>query len=519
MPTRISIRSLPKRHIVALGFALWVFGLVIWHLAKPSILDKDDHDLLDQYSDCDANWLNWSEHCFRARTDLRDWLKSRGPIRIAHTEVHPAVRRMVEGLPTYLGLDNLQILYLDTFQLSAVARNARLGAEELRVNGTAIYMRSLGATIHEWRLCPRPHVTRRKFYTAFAEGGPFRSFLDPDRFDLFYFSAPPTVAELFFSLDVPTLVQAPYGLELTRNYRDDIGGPYFWESVQLFRAAATCSKCATPKWIATQSLYEQEIYLYHMDMRLPRLPMHADYVVERYAPPEGTNLVYVTIGSRPHESYPGWVKDPKELFSPNGGARRWNITHLEHPFTFEQIARSRAIVYIPYKHATNFFLEIYALNIPIFVPSPRFYASLDLRYDLGRERLWCGGPPRVPLKQHAFHPIDRDNLEANKYWNAFGDHYVYPFVHQFDTWEDLLDILDKVDFEAVSASMARFSEQLTNHIKNKWYLILQSSLQSRNTGKGDRSGKTFDERMESLYGMKFPDEASDLEYAVCAWPL
>jgi hypothetical protein len=122
-------------------------------------------------------------------------------------------------------------------------------------------------------------------------------------------------------------------------------------------------------------------------------------------------------------------------------------------YTYEQLARYPAILYVPYQVSVMSFYEQYSMGIPILAPTARLLAEWHMQYRMVSELTWSlvfgsasrkGVIPRHPSVLEAdepFDPNDEDNEAAVRHWLGFADFYTFPHIILFDSWEDLASIL------------------------------------------------------------------------------
>ena len=464
------------------------------------------------------------------------------------------MRRELDALQTYLGVP-INVEFYDLWQLVEVARSCDRGAAceipmpNMGLNMTKLSLESGMNALDIWRGCPRPRELRRQVFEAFSKHPEALAWSGLAQADLLYFSAPVVPFELFLPFDLPMIVQAPYGFELGRDLPQP-GGEYYWDTVASWKAASKCSlpagrsgrpfpaasSCSTPKMMASQSPYDVQVMRYVTGADPLRLPCHGSIHQVKYAV-TNRGAVTVAFGSRDYDGMRGMLKAVKntdwpwatasQIFAGIAGAEQFRFQELRKPFTFEQLSTESAIVFIPYKPAVNFFLEIYEMNIPIFVPSPQFYAELDQEYKMSYERVWNGGTPESKASSIKYRPNDTESFEANRYWNSFADHYRYPHVLQFDSWSDLVQKLSAADFRDISESMRVFNGKRKHYISNKWL----SFLYDVHVARADRSfvrskhwvslaRTTFDEQMKRAYGMpRLRRDAAEVLQGCDSYPL
>ena len=92
----------------------------------------------------------------------------------------------------------------------------------------------------------------------------------------------------------------------------------------------------------------------------------------------------------------------------------FNIFSNSHSLSFQYAVLSYGIT------------ELYAMGVPIFIPTIRFMVSLRTISDRSMSEWYCGGGYEK-LKQHpsSSHPFNPDSLEddALTYWLQFADFY------------------------------------------------------------------------------------------------
>ena len=133
------------------------------------------------------------------------------------------------------------------------------------------------------------------------------------------------------------------------------------------------------------------------------------------------------------------------------------VKQLYPRFEHQDILHHRAMVLLPYAVHSFGITEVYALGVPIFVPSVSFILALNLLQDKNaNDAHYCGSnfvvPPQHPLSAHPYSPEDRSE-EAQRYWVQFADFYQWPHITTFDTWSDLAHQLHQANFTDIRARM------------------------------------------------------------------
>ncbi|CAE7326622.1 CYP704C1 [Symbiodinium sp. KB8] len=113
-----------------------------------------------------------------------------------------------------------------------------------------------------------------------------------------------------------------------------------------------------------------------------------------------------------------------------------------------------AVIY-PYSPSQFWFYELYAMGVPIYMPSRDslpLYVSQDYSVcpDFEGSR-----PGHAPHRVHPHSPFDTDDWAAMTYWAAFTDYLTLPHISHFDSVPSLLKQLAAADHQKISHSMQR----------------------------------------------------------------
>ena len=143
-------------------------------------------------------------------------------------------------------------------------------------------------------------------------------------------------------------------------------------------------------------------------------------------------------------------------------------------FELENLVQHRAAVLFPYvAHSSFGIAEIYALGVPIFVPTPEFLQQLGIVNDrLMTSTDYCGPDawfaPRHPQSLHLPNP-EIAGGENELYWLRLAEYYQLPFITTFSSFADLGAKLDAAgDFSALRATIAARLEVWEGEVKAEW---------------------------------------------------
>ena len=179
----------------------------------------------------------------------------------------------------------------------------------------------------------------------------------------------------------------------------------------------------------------------------------------------------------------------------------------------EEFGKYQAVILFPNNVMSYTITEIYALSVPIFVPSIKFYLSfhdvsncsisdkecLKIRTFQGfKEEHFGFSMSRISSSQgycssnemeekdklpdmndlrsiHPYSPnIDMSvDAEAESYWLQFADFYEWPHIQYFDSYDHLKKILPNTQFESIHSVMKQELVIRQNIVLDKWCNIVQ----------------------------------------------
>ena len=144
-------------------------------------------------------------------------------------------------------------------------------------------------------------------------------------------------------------------------------------------------------------------------------------------------------------------------------------------YTPEDLGRHRAVVTLPYSVMSYKTTELYALGMPLFVPSIKFYSNyVDMgrgdHFGLGMDRTstsnpYCSSDPKLEEKmrpknnnQKSIHPYSPnveifEDVESENYWLQFADFYEWPHIQYFDDYHHLKKLITNTNFIEVHNAM------------------------------------------------------------------
>ena len=259
-------------------------------------------------------------------------------------------------------------------------------------------------------------------------------------------------------------------------------------------------RCTVESWnYHTQQLIE----LQQMNTKNPSGPRHIigggsryDYEYLKYYTGLGNSVKLIgSFGgfyTKPGEFKPS---EPEILYIDHGlGRFRFNASAIKTSklveihqkyryYKVEDVLKHRALVYAPYSVMSFKLTDFYSMNIPLFVPSARFYRTHG---GLGPDRASTNEPycPRSlkltwavqkhPSSYHGYNPnvnVNEDT-ESEMYWLQFSDFYDWPYIQYFDDFADLEKKLLNTDFVTVSKLMRQENDIRRYNMLKQWCNII-----------------------------------------------
>jgi len=342
-----------------------------------------------------------------------------------------------------------------------------------------------------WRgfgLDPCPHALRRKFFDAYKRDAEFW------RVDLFVCHHPAANCELLLPFNRSLLVHATTRLEFGRD--DSLVD---WR--RPFMAGPGGSARAAERWaawvktlqaiagdprhtVAANNLFDVRYIKYHTGIDAMYLPSwceppntggHDKPVT--YEPLPGKEVLLVPYRDNlPKRN--GWRHPVLEGLERAAKARasQFYFRRLQDAYaggySWADLAKHPALIFIPYQVSTMFFFEAYRLSIPIFAPSLALLSRWVREHGILWERIY-GTPQRQRHASWAAEPDDPNSNEVGlEYWLGWSDIYHFDHVILFDNWEHCLELLGSTDFRAVSAAMKETNIKSREMLLRQWEGIL-----------------------------------------------
>ncbi len=147
------------------------------------------------------------------------------------------------------------------------------------------------------------------------------------------------------------------------------------------------------------------------------------------------------------------------------------------PHQWQELYDFKGIVHFPFQTGSMSISEQYSANVPLFFPTKRFLSTLRAIY------------PKNILDQLTFYthfkveppniPGDLNNIndpEVLKFWIDAADYYDeenMPYIQYFDSFDQLEELLQTVDGQAISHKMSEYNKLRKERAIEKWKIVLK----------------------------------------------
>ncbi|AOW99794.1 hypothetical protein BJP34_10305 [Moorena producens PAL-8-15-08-1] len=229
-------------------------------------------------------------------------------------------------------------------------------------------------------------------------------------------------------------------------------------------------------FILASNRYDQMYFEYFTGVTIPKVPLCACHIKERYHPHRNEILI------GPARHYPQGhhkISQIKKFFAksqPEIELRTIRELYPQH-HEYRDLSRHRAIIVLPYTIYTGAIVEYLAMGIPMFMPTSDLLSQWHIDDYLLVERKSDLSPTRCSMitgELHDFMPDPNNDydLESVNYWLKFCEWYDWP-IETFSSLEELEQKLRVADLESISKNMFNFERQQYDNTLLKWQHILQ----------------------------------------------
>jgi len=280
---------------------------------------------------------------------------------------------------------------------------------------------------------------------------------DLSGYDGFIVTYPPVFAKLFEKFNKPIIMYVPIRYEVPFSSK-----PHEWNKFNDFLKRTIDSGQLIP---VANSLYDKKYCEYFIDREFAYIPNICDYTKTQYSPEQDTFL----------------YESKLNIQTPNNVINKASLGR----YKWEDIAKYKSIINIPYTSSTMSLFEHYTANIPMFMPSEKFLLELYSNKQLSgvmSEVTW-NQIENLPqgssiLNVHKQLRNDDPNLfnitSSMQPWFALSDFYSedMKFINHFDSMEDLGCKISTTNLSLVSSQMAIHNKARKDKVYKDWNNIL-----------------------------------------------
>ena len=187
---------------------------------------------------------------------------------------------------------------------------------------------------------------------------------------------------------------------------------------------------------------------------------------------------------------------------------------LSHPNTLygryriSELAHHKGYVFLPYSTNSALFYEVYAMGIPIFMPTIDFLLKLKIlsdRKQTGKENclaefshLKILSPLKSPMTPNESDP-ESDNEIDITYWLGYTSYYKWKHIIYFNSWNNLFELLNNTNYMIIHEAMMIENEIRINKTLNSDQNIINQV--EKNNGKQRIINTNYTESIEKLWNV------------------
>ena len=183
----------------------------------------------------------------------------------------------------------------------------------------------------------------------------------------------------------------------------------------------------------------------------------------------------------------------------------------------ERVAKFDIVIYVPYDKETMFLRELYIMNVPLSMPSPRCFVQWFREgYNVCAQRINWMHMPEPGVRSSRLPSPNSVELDAMEHWLNYPLFNELPHITLFDSIDGLvqshlLPLLLREDWQNVLANrrqrMAETNKIRKQEVSELWRSIVDriASVWETNSHKG-LVPSDFDADMYKLYGVEVPHD-------------
>lgn len=284
----------------------------------------------------------------------------------------------------------------------------------------------------------------------------------------------------------------------TTRYEHGAFGPGEWDYLNRMLNKISHNKM---HFIGANSVYDKYYMEYFTGINVTYIPSFCGYLTDSYNPTRKEILISTKF--EPYNILKEGIANAQQAISKSKYEFQ-RLRDLYPKYTYFDLASHPAIVYFPYQVSVMSFFEQYRMNIPIFAPSLKFLTELHMNYRILSERTWNSvfGKPteKSSVLKHPdfslskYDPNDEMSSEAVNWWIQWADWYQFPYITLFDSFDDLIQKIENVDFHKISSQMKEYNLKMLDETTKTWFEILSTKVVMKEENK-ETFVDSFDETL------------------------
>jgi len=324
-----------------------------------------------------------------------------------------------------------------------------------------------------------PNDIKRNFFNEYANDATFKNV------DAFLCHHAMGLCEVFMGFGRPVVAVASTRYEIGRY------GSTEWKewNKNLVDIAANPRNV-----VAANNRFDAEYVKYFTGIKdVPVIPNYCGYTGATYNPTRPEWLIGPGRGITPK------LEEQLQQSSSSSSKTFKKIRDLYPHFEYTDLASHPAIVLIPYQVSIMSIFEYYRMSIPLFVPSPSLLAEWQIKYRVLSELTWDMVFSKPKSKSNIgqyekgkvqYDPNDMFSQEGIEYWVRFGDFYQWPHITTFDSFEELMTLIETVDLQTISSKMKEENERMKVELLETWEKIFHKMFEDVKPAK-TQGGRPF----------------------------
>ena len=231
--------------------------------------------------------------------------------------------------------------------------------------------------------------------------------------------------------------------------------------------------------LCSMSIYDTEYIKHYLDINPIELYVTCCYLPNIKFTPNKREILIAPVNAVNLNPF-NTVNEMNQFALNNGFDLQFaKIKDLYSNYDFSDLLNHRACVLFPYSAFSIYMVEMYELNIPMFVPSKKFIIEYNLMQDVCLFPYYCSNDEMLNVdipninSPHKYSP-NSYNREDRDYWLNYSYFYNKKNVIIWDSIYDLFIKLINTNFQEVSYNMSVENDEFRNKQINNWENLINN---------------------------------------------